>query len=106
MITAIVTFALPAPMSRQQARDTFLGTAPKYQGLDGLVRKHYILSEDGRTAGGVYLWRSRAQAETAYSDEWRAFVRAKYGAPPVIAFYDTPVMVDNVAHDVWSDAAP
>ena len=60
MITAIVQFALPAPVSLQEATRMFESTAPKYQNLPGLIRKYYLRSEDGRTAGGVYLWESRA----------------------------------------------
>ena len=37
MITVIVEFKLPQPMTRSQARDTFLSTAPKYQGMPGPV---------------------------------------------------------------------
>ena len=51
--------AAPAqPMTLAQARETFLSTAPKYQGMPGLIRKYYVVSEDGRRAGGVYLWAS------------------------------------------------
>lgn len=69
MITTITTFQLPQPISREQARIIFLSTAPKYLGLPGLLRKCYVLSEDGRTAGGVYLWESRAEAEALYTED-------------------------------------
>ena len=63
MITALVQFSLPEAITRAQAREIFRNTAPRYLDMPGLVRKYYILSEDGRTAGGMYLWRSRADAE-------------------------------------------
>lgn len=103
MITAITSFQLPKPITRDEARRIFLSTAPKYQDVPGLFRKCYILSEDGKTAGGVYLWRSRAQAEAMYSESWRAFVREKYGTEPVVTYFDTPVVVDNVTHEVHSE---
>lgn len=103
MITAITSFQLPKPITRDEARRIFLSTAPKYQDVPGLFRKCYILSEDGKTAGGVYLWRSRAQAEAMYSESWRAFVREKYGTEPVVTYFDTPVVVDNVTHEVLSE---
>ena len=102
MITVIVQFALPAPLSVEQARQVFLGTAPKYQGLPGLVRKYYVLSEDGATAGGIYLWRSRPQAERFYTPEWRDFVRGKYGTDPQLSWFDSPVIVDNASHEILS----
>jgi hypothetical protein len=104
MITVIVQFALPAPLSVEQARQVFLATAPKYRGLPGLVRKYYVLSEDGATAGGVYLWRSRPEAERFYSPEWRDFVRGKYGTEPRLSWFDSPVIVDNASPEMSSDA--
>ena len=39
MITVIATYQLPKPITRDEARKIFLSTAPKYQGVSGLVRK-------------------------------------------------------------------
>ena len=58
MITAIVQITLPKPISLEEATRTFELTAPKYQGLQGLVRKYYLRSEDGRRAGGVSMERA------------------------------------------------
>jgi len=96
MITAIVQFKMATPMTLEEAARRFESSAPKYQNLPGLLRKYYIRSEDGRTAGGVYLWQSRQAAETVYSGEWRARVEQLYGAKPVIAWFDSPVIVDNL----------
>lgn len=100
MITVIATFKLPKPMSLGEAAAIFQSTAPKYQGLNGLVRKYYVLSEDGSTAGGVYLWRSREEAEALYTDEWKAFVRSKYGSEPSLVYLQSPVIVDNATNEV------
>lgn len=103
MITTIVEFFLPQPMTTEQARDVFLGTAPKYQGVDGLLRKSYYVSLDGTKAGGIYLWRSREDAERLYSDDWKVFVRGKYGCEPKITYLHTPVVVDNLSGEIVSD---
>jgi hypothetical protein len=103
MITVINTIQLPRPITREQARSTFLSTAPKYQGVAGLIRKCYVLSQDGSTVGGIYLWNSRAEAEAMYTETWRAFVREKYGADPLVTYFDTPVVVDNVTREILSD---
>ena len=95
MITVIVEFKLPQPITNIEAREIFLSTAPKYQGLPGLIRKYYFLVPDGTKAGGVYLWESRAAAERVYTPEWKAFVKSKYGNEPEIVYVDTPVLVDN-----------
>ena len=103
MITALVQFKLPQPMTRDKAKEVFLGTAPKYRGTQGLIRKYYVLSQDGGTAGGVYLWKSREDAERQYSAEWKNFVREKYGAPPSITWFESPVVVDNLTNEIVSD---
>lgn len=103
MITAITAFELSKPITREEARSIFLSTAPKYQGVPGLFRKCYILSQDGKTAGGIYLWQSRAHAEAMYTEGWKDFVREKYGTEPSVTYFDSPVVVDNVTHEMLSD---
>ena len=97
MITAIVQFRLPGPVTREKAQELFLGTAPKYRGAAGLVRKYYLLSADGTTAGGAYLWNSREDADRMYTAEWRQFIAKTYGAEPKVEYFETPVIVDNLA---------
>jgi hypothetical protein len=95
MIVTIVTFRLPKPWTVAEATAVFQSTAPKYLGRLGLVRKHYYVSDSGDRAGGIYLWRSRADADACYTPEWRATVAAKYGAAPEITYATVPVSVDN-----------
>ena len=104
MITAMATFRLPAPITPEQARAIFESTAPRYQSVAGLIRKYYVLAEDGATAGGIYLWRSRADAEAMYTEDWKAFVRGKYGCEPSLTYFETPVVVDNVMQEIISAA--
>jgi hypothetical protein len=103
MVTAVVQFKIPAPMSQEQAKEVFLSTAPKYQAASGLIRKYYLLSEDGGTAGGVYLWQSKEDAEHLYTKEWKNFVREKYGAEPGIVYFQSPVVVDNLTNEIIKD---
>jgi hypothetical protein len=105
MIVAIVTFRLPRPWTLEEAAATFRSTAPKYVGKPGLLQKHYYLTDSRDRAGGIYLWRSRADAEACYSGDWVAMVTAKYGTPPDILYADVPVSVDNVAHVMHGLAA-
>jgi hypothetical protein len=100
MITAIATFQLPNPITLDEARKIFLSTAPKYLGVTGLIRKYYMLSEDGSTVGGVYLWNSREEADAMYTESWRSFVREKYGTDPSVTYMDSPVVVDNLSQEI------
>ena len=103
MITAFVQFKLPSAMSRDQAKEVFMSTAPKYQATPGLIRKYYLLSEDGGTAGGVYLWQSKGDAESLYTQEWKEFVKEKYGSEPAIVYFQSPVVVDNLTKEIIKD---
>ncbi len=94
MIVAIVRFALPTSLSVDQARSTFEASAPAYQTIPGLRRKHYLLSDDGMVAGGVYLWDSREEAEETYNDAWRERLTARYGAAPTVEYFVSPLTVD------------
>lgn len=103
MITTVVRVKLPQPVTPEKAKEIFLSTAPKYPEVDGLIRKYYLLSEDGGTAGGVYLWRSREYAERLYTDDWKRFIVEKYGAEPSLEYFISPVVVDNLLGEILSD---
>lgn len=95
MITVIVNFPAPKGATVESMRDAFKTTAPLYDGLPGLVRKQYLFDPDNGIGGGAYLWESREQAEAFYDDAWRKRIEDKYGAQPVINFFESPVIVDN-----------
>ena len=95
MIVSVVTFKLPRRWTVEEASKVFNTTAPKYLNKPGLIRKHYFVSESGDRAGGIYLWRAKADAEACYTADWKAMVTEKYGAPPEIAYMTAPVTVDN-----------
>jgi len=104
MVTALVQFKLPQPVTREKAKELFSSTAPKYREVEGLIRKYYLLSQDGATAGGVYLWKSQEHAERLYTDEWRRFILDKYGAAPLVTYFESPVVVDNLTGEIVKDA--
>ena len=103
MITAFVQFQFPQALNKDQARTAFLASAPQYRGVPGLLRKYYVLSDDGRCGGGIYLWQSREVAERFFTDDWRRVVTERFGAPPSIAYFLCPVVVDNVSNETLSD---
>jgi hypothetical protein len=103
MIIAFVQIPLPNALSIEEARNIFLSTAPKYVEFKGLVRKNYILSEDGRTGGGMYLWQSKEDAARMYTEEWQEFIVEKYGSRPIISYFHSPVIVDNLSKQILSE---
>ncbi len=103
MFTSIVKFKLSEPTTKEKAKSIFLSTASKYKDLSGLLRKCYVIFDDGYAVGGIYLWNSRKDAEAVYTESWRDFVREKYGSEPEITYLETPVIVDNVLGEIMSD---
>lgn len=101
MFTVTTRFPQPAQKSAAEIKAMFLQTAPRYQSVPGLVRKHYYLAEDG-TCGGVYLFRSRAEAEALFDAAFAAAIAARFGAPPQVEYLETLVIVDNVAGTIES----
>lgn len=72
-----------------------LATAPKYEKLDGLIRKYYVMSEDGQSAGGVYLWESKAKAQAWFTADWTKYMTDAWGKEPVVEYLDCPIVVDS-----------
>lgn len=105
MIVARVQFPVNVP-DKDEFIKKMAATTPKYEGMAGLTRKYYVMSEDGKFAGGIYLWETKGQAEAWYNDEWRAYMTEAWGEPPVLEYLDCPIVVDNeTAKVITKDAA-
>jgi hypothetical protein len=100
MITVHVTFKLKKTLSLDNAKALFLSSAKNYRGITGLIRKYYLLSENGKVAGGIYLWDSKKNSKAMYTKEWKAFIYEKYGVEPTVTYYDSPVIVDNLTDEI------
>ena len=100
MITEIVTFKLPGAMTREEASANFEKTAPGWRANPDLIRKNYLFDEKSGTGGGVYLWKERAAAEKWHGEAFRKRVKELYGSEPSSQFFETPIVVDNVAGEI------
>jgi hypothetical protein len=103
-VTAIVRFPFPKGKDRAEVAKAFQASTPRYQAAPGLIRKYYLLAEDGATAGGAYLWESKAKAEAFYDAAWRASIKERFGSMPDITYFETPVIVDNALGTVSAAA--
>ena len=99
MITAIVQYRLPPSIDQAACVEHFRKIAPGFRTVPGLIRKQFIYAEDG-WAGGVYLWKTRADAEAFYSGPWRDGIRERYGMDPQIKYFATACVTDNEAATV------
>lgn len=97
------------PVSKRPEDQAIAGgtaTAPTYRDLagQGLIRKDYLNGESG--TGGVYLWESRAAAESWFTPERVQMLADKFGATPSLTWYDTHVTVDNAADETRVNGIP
>lgn len=96
MITVVVEFKLPESVACDHIKEMFSNIAAMYYDIPGLIRKYFLLSEDGKTVGGVYLWQSRKDAECFYTENFKLSIVEHFGSEPSIKYFETPVIVDNL----------
>ena len=53
----------------------------------------------------MYLWETRAAADACYQGPWKESIRKVAVTDPDIAWFDTPVVVDNETRQVKTAAA-
>jgi len=102
--TVIIQYPLPPGAPIDAVKTGFLEVAPFFQGPPGLLRKYFLLSDDGTTGGGVYLWTSRQRAHDFSEVTIRPMIQEKFHVEPSITYFDTPVIVDNVSSQILSPA--
>jgi len=104
MITAVVTFKIPPGTTRAQWQEQMKQASTRFQNMPGLIRKQFLYDEDKGIGGGVYLWQTRAAGEACYAGPWRDNVRKIAVGEPNIAWFETPVVVDNEQHQIKTAA--
>jgi len=103
MITVIVSFKLPDGMTREEIITKFENTAQKWRDNQDLIRKNYLIDLDRGIAGGVYLWKEKMHAEIWLGAEFKKMVKENYGGEPSFQFFETPIVVDNIAGGIMKD---
>ena len=100
MITVIVYFKFSDELTREEIISKFEHNVQKWSENQDLIRKNYIIDLDRGVAGGVYLWKEKMHAEIWLGAEFRKMVKDNYGAEPSFQFFETPIVVDNIAGDI------
>ena len=95
MILELVEFNSPKGWTRAQVAEDARHVIPKWQANTELLRKHFLLSLDGKTGAGVYIWPSVEAAQKAHNEEWRQSVIKRTGAAPTLRYFDLFLLVDN-----------
>ena len=104
MIVELVTFRAPPGADWDAILVEARATVPRWRANATLVRKHYLLSEDGAECAGLYIWPTRQAAEAAHDATWRANVLQRTGVLPTIRYFGLQMLLDNEAGTVteWS----
>jgi hypothetical protein len=102
MTTVIIQFPLPPGVPREVVTRGFQEVAPFFKTASGLLRKYFLLSDDGAIGGGVYLWSSRDMACDFSEHTIRPMIREKFHVDPSITYFESSVIVDNVSAEILS----
>jgi len=95
MILELVEFNTPKGWTREQVAEDARHVINKWRANPELLRKHFLLSPDGKTGGGVYIWPSVEAAQEAHGEEWRQSIIRRTGAAPTIRYFDLFLLIDN-----------
>lgn len=95
MILELVEFDSPRGWTRAQVLEDARHVVAKWRANRELLRKHFLLSDDGKTGAGIYIWPSVEAAQEAHNEEWRQAVIKRTGGPPRIRYFDLLLLVDN-----------
>lgn len=102
MITVISRFPVGAS---EEATAKFRESVPRYQAVPGLLRKHYYVDGEGY-GGGVYLFRSREDAQALFTEAFSAAIKERFGAAPTVTYLPTVIIIDNETGAVIHEDAP
>lgn len=95
MHTVMWTFPVPSGTSKDDLVNTIDASAHTYQGIPGLIRKYYGIAEDGQSLVGIYLWKTKEEAEAFYTPQWVKLVTERWKAPPRKREWMTPMVVES-----------
>lgn len=104
MITEIVFFDLPKNMPRDELVEKYRASVPNWRANSDLVHKSFLHDEHARRGGGVYLWKSLEAAQRAHGEVFRQRIRTVFGSDPEFQYFDSPIVIDNVADAVIDEA--
>jgi hypothetical protein len=99
MIAELVKFRIPAGTSRHDMLLAARETVPGWQRNPNLLRKHFLLDDEGYSYG-FYLWKSREAAQLAHGDEFKARIRERFGSEPTFTYLDVLLNMDNLTGEV------
>jgi hypothetical protein len=97
-VGTVVTVATPPGVSKARLVQEFQASIPTYQKVPGLLRKYFIVTDDGQF-GGIYLWKDQASAQQWFTEAWKERVLKTYGSTAALEWFDTPILLPSKRAD-------
>ncbi len=93
-VGTLVLVATPPGTSKAQLKQAFEASIPAYRNIPGLLRKYFIVTDDGQF-GGIYLWKDQASAQQWFTEAWKERVLKTYGSAATLEWFDTPILLPS-----------
>ena len=93
MIAKLVSFQLPADMSRDEVVKVAKEVALEWIKHPALLRKDFLLDQDNRTYG-FYVFKDRQSAEQAHGEEFLERLKGQFGVEPEMQYFDHLLTAD------------
>lgn len=89
----ITRFPLPAGISLETLQNDFGEVSPRFAQVPGLLQKTFLVSEDLRHAGGVYLWEDIGQARSFSESTLKEMIRKCFGVDCEVEYFHAPLTI-------------
>lgn len=97
LVAVLVEIPRPAAIADEQITSAFVESVQEFRAVAGLQRKYFTFSDD--VFGGVYLWDSRSDAVTFFSDEWHTRIQDTYGESAKLTWFEVVEKQPSAAHE-------
>ena len=82
--------------SKQDILQGIEASGRDYEGIPGLVRTYFGMATDGKSVVEIYLWQSRADAETFFTHVWETEAARRWQSAPMRRQdFETPLVVES-----------
>ena len=96
MYCVMWTYQAPPQLTREIIEKQFSQVVDRYLGIQGLIRKYFGFTEDGKSVIGIYLWISKEEADKFYTKEWMEGVTQRWGATPTKSEWIVPIVAESL----------
>jgi hypothetical protein len=99
VISRFSRLALSGGLTDAELKAKFEASAPIYRDLQGLVAKYYLMGDEQNDAGGIYVFKTKSDAEAWFTDERIAWATERFGS---ITFehYDVPISITTAPPEI------